>query len=508
LGAKKERYDEIDRFISDSMIPPDRFAVYVTETDCHNDLGLGRSSTDKAQVLFTTKAQIKIRSKGKSFNEMEIFHYNGISRQVRIWDESLCFGKGLTLRRTALGSLFKPIEDSRQLQLLQQVEELSDRLKDCSNFDVIQIPDFGMSFNEGMSLFINQSPELRDIAETLFLMADKPVTVRKSDKGLILLDCVEELPPDFLPCLVTDASGRVRHTYRLHDLERHNLKRLKSAKKHYTNLNVYVWRTAGGRNSFDRERTKNTAKEIAKVINNHPAEEFLIIYHKPKDIYGNDNLPEFILKETITDKDRIKFVNYGRHTSTNEFADIPNIIMAGTHFYKVAEYEALGRAEANRPTAKGEFTNEEMKQVKLGESAHHLLQAACRGLIRKCNGDTCYKSNLWLIVDPRTGIETMLPEIFPGCDVKTWNTATPSLSGKREEAFNFIKMQVVNGNTAITVKQVRKAVEIRDNPAFKRDVLKQDFLQAISELGFILKGQGRGMKFVKPEFNLSFDKEA
>lgn len=436
-----EQYDEIQRFIDECKLASDQYAVFVTEGHPLNDLGYGKYRANRAKVLFTTKAQIRIKSAGKQFKDVKQFYYKGKPRQVRIWDESLLVGKALTINRTAIGSLLETVErwesSTGNKKILDILERLLIDLKECKDGEVFQFPDLQLSLNEALRIFENSTLDRKDNAETLWLMSGKAVTVR-TPNGFTLVDCTEDLPEDFAPCLITDASGRVRETYRLQEAERKNLVRLKTAYKDYSNLKIHVWRHPGGKSSYRGDSFGEIAKEVTKVVDSKPEEEFLVIGFKPVDRYGRDNIEVAIKKRMATNPERVKFTHWGKHTATNQFANIPNVILAGTLFYRTADYEAIGRASAGRTTAKGIFSSNEITRVKHGESCHHILQASCRGAIRKCIGDTCPKSDLWLIASPITGVEALLPDIFPGCQIQLWMTSQNALQGKAKEAFEYI----------------------------------------------------------------------
>ena len=78
-------------------------------------------------------------------------------------------------------------------------------------------------------------------------MAGKAVTVRKDNQGQTLLDCIEDIPEDFPPCVVTDASVRVRETYNLQLKHRENVRKLTEAPKNYSSLKIHVWRKGSGK---------------------------------------------------------------------------------------------------------------------------------------------------------------------------------------------------------------------------------------------------------------------
>ena len=151
-----DRLDEIKRFVDDCCIPENYFAVMVSDMSQEgkdlNGMGLTSVHADKALVLFTTKQQIILRSKGKDFKRTSVFYYMGEPRSVRIWDESLIVGKELALDRFSLLGLTEDISKTSQVTALK-LEEIANELKNCNNGDVYLMPDLGLTLNEIMYSF-------------------------------------------------------------------------------------------------------------------------------------------------------------------------------------------------------------------------------------------------------------------------------------------------------------------------------------------------------------------
>src|SRR5579863_482873 len=49
----------------------------------------GNPRPTAARVLFTTQQRLQLVSKSRSFADIEVYHFRGHPRQVRIWDEAL-----------------------------------------------------------------------------------------------------------------------------------------------------------------------------------------------------------------------------------------------------------------------------------------------------------------------------------------------------------------------------------------------------------------------------------
>ena len=180
-----DRYEDLERFISESGLPENHFAALASNSTDEgkrlNVLGLGQTGVNSAAVLFTTKEQIKLRAKGydhrgKPFGEIEAFFYKGKPRPVRIWDEGLTVGKGLTLERFQLSDLFSRLR-KKHPETVDTLERVFIGLKTYKDKTVCEMPDIGLSVNEMLSAFTGAKPEEKQIAETLALMSGRAVVL-------------------------------------------------------------------------------------------------------------------------------------------------------------------------------------------------------------------------------------------------------------------------------------------------------------------------------------------
>lgn len=100
---------------------------------------MGKAHSNQAQVLLTTKAQLSLRSRGKSFSDIKEFWYMGRPRQVRWVDESFMEGRPLTLTRTTIGIFLTCID--KHSDLLRQVEGILEAPKGVDDGQVFQVPE-------------------------------------------------------------------------------------------------------------------------------------------------------------------------------------------------------------------------------------------------------------------------------------------------------------------------------------------------------------------------------
>jgi hypothetical protein len=160
--------------------------------------------------------------------------------------------------------------------------------------------------------------------------------------------------------------------------------------------------------------------------------------------------------------DRVSFRNWGAHKATNAYAHISNIVLAGTLFYRTSQYEARKRLGAALSADQSEIPEEEMKEFRVGESANDVLQAACRGSIRRSLGHTCPPSNLYLIAAPGTGIEAALPRIFPGAKIRPWLPVKLNLKANGKRALKIILdwKQNASPDDLLTFKELSSRLDI------------------------------------------------
>jgi hypothetical protein len=158
--------------------------------------------------------------------------------------------------------------------------------------------------------------------------------------------------------------------------------------------------------------------------------------------------------------------------------------LAGTLFYPKSTYELRARA------SKGLDPNDELdfesyKALEMGEHKNLILQAACRGSVRKCVGDQGGAMDLYLIASNKTGIPYILNEIFPGAKLKKWLPTERPLRGKVGEAVAYIKEYFNNWKNRfklLSFTEVKEAIG-RRRQNFNQDIRKHpDFQAALARL--------------------------
>ncbi|WP_181905462.1 DEAD/DEAH box helicase family protein [Aestuariispira insulae] len=483
------RLDEIRNLVEEMGLSRSQFSVLTSDTDLN---GLGSDDRDQARILFTTQQMIESRCQGEQFKHVSAFHYQGQARDVRIWDEAILPGQPLTLKRDDLGHLFGPIR-LRHPALAKDIEDLFIQIKEASCGSRVEIPDYSEKHGVDLNTVIgclSESPKQHiDAVTTLWLLSGKLVTVKQDGaSGNTLLDYRDTLPDDFAPLLILDASGRVRATYDQWERKRGNLIRLSKAEKSYRNLTVNVWQTGGGKHAF-RTNGEQLIDGIVSTINNKPKEEWLVVHHKTK---GGIDVPSGVKALMDGNPGRVHFTHWGDHHGTNAYAHVSNVILAGTLFLPASQYEALGRLGAGLSSAQS-LDPQDFQQIRIGEYRHLILQALCRGSVRRCDGAVCAPCDAYIIASAQSGIAETLPEIFPDCRVKRWQPVKKVLKGKIAEALKVIQDYFSSHpRELLPFREVADAVQMTDLKNFRRSIRKHpDFVEALAEAGVMEFGPGR-----------------
>lgn len=281
----------------------------------------------------------------------------------------------------------------------------------------------------------------------------------------------------------------MRTVYDCWENGRGGIVKLPSAEKRYDALNIHVWDRGGGKTGF-RKDGDLLVEGIASTILIRPDDPWLVVHHK-QDGIGRDIEDEVhaLLPATV----RVHFLHWGAHDATNEYADVPNIILAGTLFLRTSHYEALGRLAAGHPSSRGRFDDDKVREVTAGEHRHLIFQALCRGAVRRCVGEGCPPTRAYIIASRKSGIAEDLPDIFPGARILPWRPVKKALRGKVAEAVQFVTAQLASDPTSVvTFREVMAHLGWKDRKEFKRRIRRHDdFQAALRDEGIEEWGKGR-----------------
>ena len=495
------RRDQIRSITREASLSNADFAVLTADAELN---ALGCANPAKARVLFTTHSMVERRCEGKDFRSTSAFHYRGRPREVRIWDEAILPGRPLTISRDDLGFLFKPLR-SRQPELANDIEDLFRELGRAVDGHLMMLPELDdirdVPLNDALQIVDGGPADQVSAVETLWFLFGKTVTIRKDGVyGNTVLDYRDTLPDDIAPLLTLDASARVRATYHLWKDRRGGMEMLPSASKRYDRHICHIWNQAGGKSAFRRYGQK-LIDGIVKAILSRPSEEWLVVHHKNVGI----DVPSSIMDLIPIHGPTVHFLNWGSHDATNQYAHVPNVILAGTLFYRGSYYEALGRAAAAHPSARGEFPLEDAQAVIVGENCHLILQALCRGAVRRCEDGGCPQTRTYIIASSRSNIANALPLVLPGAKVERWQPIERELTGKVKCAFDFLVSRLADAaDRIVTFSEVQHHIACPDRSNFNRTIRNHgEFRQALSDEGIVEWGMGKratGFKLERVEF--------
>jgi len=454
-------YDEIESYIERIDIKRSDIAVLTSDPKVNR---LGNSDPKEAQVLFTTQQRMDLKLKQyDSFSTAHEFFYKGKPRQIRIWDESFLPGKTIVSNRDDLMFLIGALRKTYP-ELAEDLDKLLNiRLRKAEDGTVIKLPDlrekYDVELNELAGILNRQGKSTLEIerASNFWFLLGRPVSVKKDGAmGNTALRYEETMPDDITPLLVLDASGSCRTTYEEMAKYRRNIERLKSAHKDHSDLEIYHWITGGGKSSF-RRRIAEYVEGIANTINKEPDKDWLVIVHK--DMGLEEKIESLLLKEV--DQNKVHFITWGNHRATNKYSHIDRVILAGTLYLPDSLHESLGRLASGKLPEHGEYPRESISRVADGELKHVILQGACRGAVRLCEGDKCKPCKIFIMGAKRSVKPELFQELFPKSSYHSWRPITRELTGKVKLAMDYLYKKLCGSNeskaTFVSFNEVMKA---------------------------------------------------
>jgi hypothetical protein len=211
-----DRHQQIWDFIQMGSFDPLEYGVLISRS--YDPLNLriqGIRAPNKARILLATKEQIRRSVNEGNFNDLAKFHYKGLPRLVRIWDESFMLGSPLRLSVAKLGLLLDAPTGPEASQIMEHVKDLLEHLREYKDGNSLQMPSLGKSRKQMVGYFEHAPLHMRELANDFWMLSGRGVAVRDYNHGKVLIDCVRAVPSGLEPLLITDASARFRGTYKL-----------------------------------------------------------------------------------------------------------------------------------------------------------------------------------------------------------------------------------------------------------------------------------------------------
>ena len=465
---------------------------------------------DKKPILFICHARVRDKHL-QQFNS-----FNGKSRNLLVWDESLVATYSQACRSTLLSEIAGAMERRcrREPEYQETHGELSQcldtidealaqelaRLKDISSTQaVIRLPQYPEETLEAFKELMKGNRTILDLLE----MLPYPVKVSNiGERGVVQYQV--SVPSSLNNIIVLDASDPIRDLVRYDECIRSAEELLPSVSekalgvplskiKRYDNLTVYRMREGGGkasvRESFKKadKRNRRVCREVVGVIKQQIPEDqaVLVILFKPiSDKFGTthfENILKADLKAAGIDLDatvdvveekgkpavkkkRLQFTTWGKHTSTNDYSYCTNEIQVGIMHRSLLDLLGNAAGQAGDLNYKGE--HKRLKELQLSEVAHCCYQGINRISCRQVEGNQAKPARVWLIEYSKS-LEKKLETVLPGATWLEWEKKyvedTPPKPGQMETAAKIVRGYLTGLSEGVEVlasKTVRKAVGV------------------------------------------------
>lgn len=428
----------------------------------------GHTKADEAQIVITTQSALKEtlrRTPERDFEQARRYFYRGQRRRVILWDEQIAFNRPVTLDSDTAVSLAKAMgRQSRKAaselkRWCADVDELPQGLHTVPNFRQWDI-DFGQLEDDA-------DDDIASQARALSIISGEQAYVHTFNLRSSLVTHIPELPRTLLPAVVTDASAArgVHHAAYDQMAITMPILRLVEAEKTYRNLTIKRVHVTASRSAY-RDQKGFKARELIEMIVRYiqrcaPHQVLVITYKNRmamKDVAERtiEEAVKAALQATGENTDRVRFVPWGRHTSTNEFKTYHHMIFAGLNFLpKSAAYAASGAAlgrSMKTEDAKDHPTSKDVWEMERGMLRDSTLQAILRGAARIGVDGDCEPQEVVIPASPQTGLtDDDYFSMFPGCKVEHDLTLRPlqPLTGNPKRLFEVIMTRQAKGETEV-----------------------------------------------------------
>jgi hypothetical protein len=486
---RKELIDEIIRRIG--LEPGDpRLAVYIAQTIENfrwNSLGVGSDPRlpgtklpykiityedgtkhrepnpnylpppqDKAQLLITTQALLKSRSRWQpNFADNDLWHYHGEPRPVRIWDETV---PPTTPQTLTVGQL-KAYAEKLPLGVAEEVLAWAEKLCGTPDDTAVLVPQWsdplGKNLRRRAKPKDNEPEEDQLLRSVIWQLSGRTVRVHR-DKfyKATAITYSDILPRNFTPLLVLDAKADQKEVYREWRRGRGNLVFGPSGRKDCP-IFVKHWDRAAGREQHrtpaEREQlAEGAARAYVEALGMGAEQVLLAKYKMDKPSYDIEEAVREAIAALGADDSRLVAVTWGGSTTaTNAFKDIAYQIHVGQLQAPLKEYMALQRG-ASGTRDHEPFDWAAADKVRQTEVAAEFHQTVGRGAVRKMQNGKCTEPmHIWTIFSQRgrMRLRRSIFEQFSEVTFEDWHPLGTELRGgskksKNREPFFRLLMQL------------------------------------------------------------------
>tara|TARA_B110000977_G_C11077892_1_gene491839 strand:+ start:974 stop:2884 length:1911 start_codon:yes stop_codon:yes gene_type:complete len=398
-------------------------AIYTSTMKISEYGSIPRQYAHKAPVVITTQQHLN----GKQSKDVA-FNYKGRPRQVTIWDEAFRLGDVSELSVSDICLVSSSVSKLRieTTDILKDLNKLTETLSSSNEDDVIDI----FNFSEQLALMGKESylstiasEEIKEKAKTLWELSGRQVSVANTINGKVVLRYEETIPEQLLPIVITDASGVCSHIYKLMSKYKYKVCNRHTASRDNSDITFHVWNIGSGRGNFKfPKEVERRAEGFSKTLKD--IEDTSLIFHF-KEMETNQGVLDFpkILRDYTGKNDNHHYLQYGYHTSTNQYRHIRNIFMFGS--INIPPSSAKGNALLH---SDDKATKADINLLRKGEFLSDLLQSVYRGNGRNSIQGKSGKCDVYLMMSQKQGYLSSIKELFRGAKFVDWNCTSTSLA--------------------------------------------------------------------------------
>lgn len=475
--------EEIDPIVAGAGLDHADYAVF-TSDEKYKIYGAGRGAANRVPALFVTQVMArKMMLIAGGFEAVAEFRYHGRVRALRAWDEGFAAAVGAVFELVDLHSLpsaFKALPRADRDMLWALVQNCAEPVAGLA----IDIP---LSIIDTVDRVLKGNLKVAEAAkrtlEALGKLAGSRAYLRGNDEaGWKFLGSGQSLPADIMPLIVLDASARLTSRYKQLPAHGMNVVELEPALLEYDRVVVHWCNLPAGKTALRNAAQRGVIYgTMAALVNSKAAEDFLIVI--AKDACGGGDGPVTMPKELhalLTDPDRVRVTSWGRHIGTNEYRDIPNIIIVSAYNYGDDGYDALALAASGRRD--GIVSKEERREEAASAFMHNVYQAVCRSRVRQREGASAGAANVYLITKDSEQRREQIMRAFPGCSIDVWMPATPIKETKHDLVLRTL-FAILDRQEAVSFKHLTAECGGTGDSYLTKVVKKPAFKDAIARMG-------------------------
>lgn len=492
----------------------------LTSDDKVNALG-DHETADQAQICIATQESLRIAMRGVagSLEHCPTFAYRWSVRQVRCWDESFSFQRGVILDNDSALKL------SRAMHMIGAVDAKS-ALKiwsaelDCAPAGVgvtwqTLVPDLralGVNFAK-LEAILYDDQDIH-LCEALALISGQKVGVTKGSFDLpTVVTHYPEIPRSLMPLVVTDASALVNRAYIQMAASGTPIVALKAAGKTYENMTVRIVDEASSRSQLKKAAQRDKLLDGVVRYVREADTDVLVFGYKGDNFCARAAVHRTLkaqlqhrlgkAQRVLDDADLLKlkpgeleriratgrvvfYLTHGRGTATNVYRDVARVCLIGLDYPPGGFAHATSGAAQDLDLVDNHPTRTQVEEVYRGMLLDRTLQPALRGAARlSVNGD-CGAMELVVFQSKRHGLTRQeYRDLFPGCRLLTDVSLVPPKETKKTHLKilqETVEARLKAGETVLSFQSLRGS---GDPANFSKLTASDDWQAFLAEKGLV-----------------------